>query len=73
MLRTSLAVAAGKAARVASRLRGGGSALPGLVVERVDPAFLAHALADLARGLRQGPRLTDDLPPGRRVTLGYQG
>ena len=35
MLRTSLAVAAGKAARAASRLRGGGSALPGLVVERV--------------------------------------
>jgi UDP-N-acetylmuramyl tripeptide synthase len=44
-------VAAGKAARVASRLRGGGSALPGLVVERVDPAFLTHALADLPRGV----------------------
>jgi lipid II isoglutaminyl synthase (glutamine-hydrolysing) len=44
-------VAAGKAARVASRLRGGGSALPGLVVERVDPAFLTHALADLAHGI----------------------
>jgi UDP-N-acetylmuramyl tripeptide synthase len=51
VLRTSLAVAAGKAARFASRLRGGGSALPGLVVERVDPAFLAHALADLPRGI----------------------
>ncbi|MGZ4600887.1 MurT ligase domain-containing protein [Oryzihumus sp.] len=51
MLRTSVAVAAGKAARAASRLRGGGSALPGLVVERVDPAFLAHALADLPRGI----------------------
>ncbi|GAA1248749.1 UDP-N-acetylmuramyl tripeptide synthase [Oryzihumus leptocrescens] len=46
-----MAVAAGKAARAASRLRGGGSALPGLVVERVDPAFLAHALADLPRGI----------------------
>jgi lipid II isoglutaminyl synthase (glutamine-hydrolysing) len=46
-----VAVAAGKAARAASRLRGGGSALPGLVVERVDPAFLAHALADLPRGI----------------------
>jgi UDP-N-acetylmuramyl tripeptide synthase len=44
-------VAAGKAARAASRLRGGGSALPGLVVERVDPAFLTHALADLSHGI----------------------
>jgi lipid II isoglutaminyl synthase (glutamine-hydrolysing) len=46
-----VAVAAGKAARVASRLRGGGSALPGLVVERLDPRFLTHALADLPRGV----------------------
>ena len=44
-------MAAGKAARAASRLRGGGSALPGLVVERVDPRFLTHALADLPRGV----------------------
>jgi UDP-N-acetylmuramyl tripeptide synthase len=44
-------VAAGKAARAASRLRGGGSALPGLVVETVDPRFLTHALADLPRGV----------------------
>jgi lipid II isoglutaminyl synthase (glutamine-hydrolysing) len=46
-----LAVAAGKVARVASRLRGGGSALPGLVVEKVDPHFLTHALADLRHGV----------------------
>ena len=51
VLRTSLAVAAGKAARAASRLRGGGSALPGLVAERVDPAFLTHALAGLPHGI----------------------
>jgi len=51
VLRTSVAVAAGKMARVASRLRGGGSALPGLVVERLDPRFLTHALADLPRGV----------------------
>ncbi len=44
-------MAAGKAARAASRLRGGGSALPGLVVETVDPRFLSNALADLARGV----------------------
>ncbi len=42
---------AGKAARAVSRLRGGGSALPGLVVETVDPRFLTHALADLPRGV----------------------
>lgn len=41
----------GKAARAATRLRGGGSALPGLVAERVDPGFLAHALADVAGGI----------------------
>ena len=45
MLRTTAAVIAGKTARLASRVRGGGgSALPGLVVERIDPSFLAHAL-----------------------------
>ena len=51
VLRTSLAVLAGRAARAASRLRGGGSALPGLVVETVDPRFLTHALAGLTRGV----------------------
>lgn len=44
-------MAAGKVARVATRLRGGGSALPGLVAERVDPAFLSHALAGVPEGI----------------------
>lgn len=51
MLRTTAAVLAGKGARVATRLRGGGSALPGLVVEKIDPQFLAHALSALPRGI----------------------
>lgn len=51
MLRTTAALAAGKAARIASRLRGGGSALPGLVVERIDPAFLRSTLGGLPRGI----------------------
>ena len=52
MLRTTAAVIAGKAARAASRVRGGGgSAFPGLVAERVDPRFLAHALADVSDGI----------------------
>ena len=46
--RTPLAVIAGKAARVAARLRGGGgSAMPGLLAERLDPRFLATALRDV--------------------------
>lgn len=50
-LRTRAALTAGRAARVVSRLRGGGSALPGLVSERIDPAILAHTLGDLPHGV----------------------
>jgi len=46
-----VAVAVGKVARAATRLRGGGSAMPGLVVERLDPRFLSHALVTLPRGV----------------------
>ncbi|WP_131105379.1 Mur ligase family protein [Ornithinimicrobium sufpigmenti] len=49
--RTTAALAAGKAARLASRLRGGGSALPGLVAERIDPGVLRHTLGSLPRGV----------------------
>jgi UDP-N-acetylmuramyl tripeptide synthase len=41
----------GKTARAISRLRGGGSALPGLIVEKLDPHFLKHALEHLPRGV----------------------
>ncbi len=41
----------GKSVRTASRLRGGGSALPGLVVERLDPKFLGNALSQLPHGV----------------------
>ena len=51
VIRTSLALAAGKAVRGLSRLRGGGSALPGLVAEKVDPAVLRHTLAGLPEGV----------------------
>jgi UDP-N-acetylmuramyl tripeptide synthase len=50
-LRTGAAVLAGRAARAVTRLRGGGSALPGLVVERIDPGFLAHALEEVRGGV----------------------
>jgi len=41
----------GKAIKVVAKLRGGGSALPGLVVERIDPNFISSALADLPDGI----------------------
>ena len=53
-LRSSATIALGRGARLAARLRGGGSggtALPGLVVERTDPAFLGRVLAQLPRGV----------------------
>lgn len=49
--RTGAAIAAGKLTRAAARRRGGGSALPGLVAERIDPAILAHALGPLRDGI----------------------
>lgn len=51
MIRTTVAIAAGKLARQASRVRGGGSALPGLVAERIDPRFLRATLGDLPHGV----------------------
>lgn len=42
----------GKAVRTAARLRGGGgSALPGLFVEHIDPDFIKNTLATLPRGV----------------------
>ncbi|MFE5777566.1 MurT ligase domain-containing protein [Brachybacterium sp. NPDC056505] len=53
-MRSALTVAAGRAARRLARLRGGGrggSAFPGLVVERIDPGFLARTLEGLPLGV----------------------
>lgn len=41
----------GKTVRYISRLRGGGSALPGLFVEKIDPNFIRDTLAILPRGV----------------------
>ncbi len=41
----------GKAVRYVARLRGGGSALPGLFVERISPDFIKNTLADLPKGV----------------------
>lgn len=41
----------GKLIRHISRLRGGGSALPGLVIEKIDQGYLAASLAQLPHGV----------------------
>lgn len=41
----------GKAVRYVARLRGGGSALPGLFVEKIDKRFVADALGSLPEGV----------------------
>lgn len=41
----------GKTVRYIARLRGGGSALPGLFVEKIDPDFIRRTLADLTHGV----------------------
>ncbi len=41
----------GKAVKSVMKLRGGGSALPGLIVERIDPNFIKDALTQLPQGV----------------------
>jgi len=41
----------GKAVRYAARLRGGGSALPGLFVEKISPDFIPSILSQLPKGV----------------------
>jgi UDP-N-acetylmuramyl tripeptide synthase len=41
----------GKTVQHVARLRGGGSALPGLVVERIDPDFISRTLSTLPLGV----------------------
>ena len=41
----------GKAVRYIARLRGGGSALPGLFVEKIDRDFVADTLKQLPHGV----------------------
>lgn len=41
----------GKTVRAIAQLRGGGSALPGLFVEKIDPSFIRRTLAQLPHGV----------------------
>jgi len=51
MPRISPTVLLGKTIRTVARLRGGGSALPGLVVEKLQPDFLKSSLGQLSQGV----------------------
>ena len=51
MSRQILSTLIGKTIKQAARLRGGGSALPGLVIEKIDPGFIARTLAQVPRGV----------------------
>ncbi|WP_018142927.1 Mur ligase family protein [Alloscardovia criceti] len=48
---SALTPAVGKAVRAVARLRSGGTALPGKVVELIDPDFMARTLAQLPYGV----------------------
>jgi UDP-N-acetylmuramyl tripeptide synthase len=50
-MRDFLSAVIGKMVRQLARLRGGGSALPGLVIEKIDPGFLARTLGRLPLGV----------------------
>ena len=50
-MRTAFAVLVGRAIRVLTRLRGGGSAFPGRVALLIAPRFLQHAVARLPLGV----------------------
>uniref|UniRef100_UPI003A8BBE0F Mur ligase family protein n=1 Tax=Leucobacter sp. BZR 635 TaxID=3378705 RepID=UPI003A8BBE0F len=50
-MRDFFSASIGKTVRAVARLRGGGSALPGLVVERLDPGFMGRGLDRLPLGV----------------------
>ena len=50
-MRHTVSTIIGKGVQSIARLRGGGSALPGLVVEKIDPQFVARTLAGLTHGV----------------------
>lgn len=51
MPRQFISTTVGKTIRSLSRLRGGGSALPGLIVEKIDPKFIKRTLDQLPLGV----------------------
>lgn len=50
-LRTTAAVLVGRAVRVAARLRGGGSAIPGKIAMKIEPHFLEETISRIPKGV----------------------
>lgn len=50
-MHTKSTILIGKTVKKLAQLRGGGTALPGLVVEKLDPRFVGKMLAELPRGV----------------------
>ena len=50
-MRQTVTTILGKGVRKLAQARGGGSALPGLFVEKIDPDFIRRTLADLPHGI----------------------
>lgn len=50
-MRKAYTVPLGKTVRHITKLRGGGSALPGLIIEKIDPDFVRRTLAQLPGGI----------------------
>ncbi len=50
-MRQTFTTITGKAVRALAQARGGGSALPGLFVEKIDPDFIKRTLANLPHGV----------------------
>lgn len=51
LMPSSFSILLGKAVKRIAALRGGGSALPGLFVERIDPGFIKRSLGQLPNGV----------------------
>ena len=51
MSRQRLSTMIGKSVKKMAQLRGGGSALPGLVIENIDPNFMQRTLSQLPHGV----------------------
>ena len=51
MARQMISTIIGKSVKKVAKLRGGGSDLPGLVIEKIDPKFIQRTLADLPQGV----------------------
>src|SRR5690606_30169665 len=50
-MRKAYTVPLGKTVRHITKIRGGGSALPGLIIEKIDPDFVRRTLAQLPGGI----------------------